>query len=86
MKVFSEMIFLGWESGKTQAGKDYTRIGLLQGFDSEQIYINDEMLQQVRQIKPMSPVTCELNIRIGQERTYVNLLSISPADNGKTAK
>ena len=86
MKVSSEMIYLGYEDGKTQNGKDYCRVGLLQGFDSEQVYINDEIKEQVRQIKPMTPVTCLLNIRIGQERTFVNLLSISPLDNGKVSK
>lgn len=76
MKVSSEMMYLGYEDGQTQNGKSYTRVGLLQGFDSEQVYINDEVRNQVLSLKPMTPVVCELNIRIGSERTYVNLLSI----------
>lgn len=31
MKVSSEMIYLGYEDGKTQNGKDYCRVGLLRG-------------------------------------------------------
>lgn len=86
MKVSANMIYLGYEDGVTQAGKAFTRVGLLQGFDSEQVYVNEEIKKQVEGIKPMTSVTCDLNIRIGQERTYVNLLSISAVADGKTSR
>lgn len=83
MKVTAELMFLGIEEGTTRDGKPYTRAGLLQGFDSEVIYLNDENRKQVEGIKPMTPVKCFLNIQIGKERTYVNLIDISPASPGK---
>lgn len=88
MKVSAEMMYLGTESGTTRDGKTYVRAGLLQGLNSEVIYLNEENQKQVAAIKPMTPVICTLNISIG-ERTYVNLLDISPNpfnDSGKSAK
>ena len=85
MKVSAEMMYLGTESGTTRDGKTYVRAGLLQGLNSEVIYLNEENQKQVASIKPMTPVICTLNISIG-ERTYVNLLDISPNqfnDSGK---
>lgn len=83
MKVTAELLFLGVEEGMTRDGKAYTRAGLLQGFDSEVIYLSDENRKQVEGIKPMTQVKCFLNIQIGKERTYVNLIDISPVAPGK---
>ncbi len=80
MKVNAEMIFLGVEEGVAKNGNKYVRAGLLQGFDSETIYLNDENKRQVANIKPMTRVNCVLNIQIGGARTYVNRLDSTPAD------
>lgn len=83
MKVSANMTFLGTEEGHTKNGKTYVRAGLLQGLSSEMVYLSEENQKQVKDIKPMTPVVCTLNIQIGSERTYVNILDIVPAPSGK---
>lgn len=75
MKVNAKMKYLGYEEGTTRDGKKYQRCGLLQGFKAETVYLNDTTFSQVKQLKPMTDVVCELDISIG-ERTFVNLVSI----------
>ena len=82
MKVSAEMTFLGTEEGRTKDNKTYVRAGFLQGINSEIIYLNDDAKPLVKDIKPMTPVRCTLNIQIG-ERTYVNLLDVVPVDRKK---
>lgn len=82
MKVSAEMMFIGIEEGKTKNDKPYVRAGFLQGINSEIIYLNDEMKFLVKDIKPMTPVRCSLDIQIG-ERTFVNLLAIDPINSKK---
>lgn len=77
MKVAARMKFLGAECGVSQnTGKPYFFVGLLQDFDSERVYVNEEIYNQVHDYKPFSDVDCNLNISIGA-KTYVNLESIS---------
>ena len=78
MKCNALMQYIGTETGTTRDGKTYTRIGLLQGLDSEKVYISDEMLEKVKGMKPFTPVDCTLNIQFNGDRTYVNLLDIVP--------
>lgn len=76
MKVSARMKFLGAEKGTAQStGKPYFYVGLLQGFDSERVYVNEEIYNQTREYKPFSDVDCNLNITIGT-KTFVNLDSI----------
>ena len=76
MKVSAEMKYLGFEEGTNREGKTFFVVGLLQGFSSERIFINDEDLKKKLQaVKPMSDCVCDLNISIG-EKTYVNLVDI----------
>lgn len=76
MKVSARMKFLGAEKGIAQnTGKPYFYVGLLQGFDSERVYVNEEIYNQVRDFKDFSDVDCNLNITIGT-KTFVNLDSI----------
>lgn len=76
MKVKARMKFLGAERGTAQStGKPYFFVGLLQDFDSERVYVNEQIYNQVKDFKPFCDVDCNLNIQIGQ-KTYVNLDSI----------
>lgn len=77
MKVNAKMKYLGYEEGTTRDGKPYQRCGLLQGFKAETIYLNNDTFAQVKQLKPMTDVDCELDISIG-ERTFINLVNIVP--------
>ena len=44
MEVSAKMKFLGVEKGTSRStGKPYYRVGLLQGLESEQIYISEEL-------------------------------------------
>ena len=76
MKVNAIMKYLGADRGTTKEGKPYFYVGLLQGFDSERVYVNEEMYNLTKDFKPFADVNCELNISIGQ-RTFVNLEKIS---------
>ena len=76
MKVSARMKFLGAKKGTAQStGKPYFYVGLLQGFDSERVYVNEQIYNQTREYKPFSDVDCNLNITIGT-KTFVNLDSI----------
>lgn len=76
MEVSAKMKFLGVEKGTSRStGKPYYRVGLLQGLESEQIYINEELFKQMSDFKPFSNVECCLNIHIN-EKTFVNLVSV----------
>ena len=43
MKVNARMKYLGADRGTSKDGKPYFYVGLLQGFDSERVYVNEEM-------------------------------------------
>lgn len=75
MKVNARMKFLGAEKGVSKDGKTYFFVGLLQDFDSERVYVNEDIYKQVKDYKPFSDVDCNLRIQIGT-RTFVNLDSI----------
>ena len=78
MKVSAEMKYLGSEEGTNREGKPFFVVGLLQGFASERIFINDDDLKKkLKDVKPYSDCICDLNISIG-EKTYVNLVDIRP--------
>lgn len=85
MKVTARMKILGAEKGvSAQTGKPYFYVGLLQGMDSERVYVNEEIYNQCLGFNPFSDVDCNLNIQIGA-KTYVNLDSIQlvqPAGTG----
>lgn len=76
MKVSARMKYIDAEQGISRDGKTYYVIGLLQGMESEKIYINKEIYDLTAGFKQFSDVDCTLNIQIGQTRTFVNLDSI----------
>ena len=76
MKVNARMKYLGADRGTSKDGKPYFYVGLLQGFDSERVYVNEEKYNATKGFNPFADVDCELNISIGQ-RTFVNLEKIS---------
>ena len=76
MKVSARMKYIGAEQGTSKDGKTYFVLGLLQGMESERIYINKEIYDLTANFKQFSDVDCVLNIQIGQTRTFVNLDSI----------
>ena len=76
MKVNARMKYLGADKGTSKDGKPYFYVGLLQGFDSERVYVNEEMYNATKGFNPFADVDCELNISIGQ-RTFVNLEKIT---------
>lgn len=78
MKVKAEFLYLGMENGTTRDGKPWYCIGLLQGLDSEKMYVTDEMLPKVKTLTPMTKVAADLRISINKEKTYINLDDISP--------
>lgn len=76
MKLKGKMKFLGAEQGVSQqSGKPYYYLGLLQGMESERVYINEDLYRKVSSFQPFCDVDCELNIRIG-DKTFVSLDSI----------
>ena len=82
MKVSARMKFIAAEKSTSREGKPYFVVGLLQGMDSERVYVSEEIYEQTSSFKPFSDVDCNLNIQIGQ-RTFVNLESIQLVDGGK---
>lgn len=82
MKVNARMKYIGAEQGTSREGKTYFVVGLLQGMDSERVYVNREIYDLAAGFSPFSDVDCVLNIQIGQSRTFVNLESIRQVKDG----
>lgn len=87
MTVQADMKFVGCQQETSKNNKPYYVIGLLQGFDSERIFTSEEMYNKVCKYPAFCDVHCTLNIRIGQERSFVNLEDIYQVgqDAGKTS-
>lgn len=76
MKVSARMKFIGAEQGTSRDGKTYFVVGLLQGMESERVYVSKEIYDLTFGFEQFSDVDCIMNIQIGQQRTFVNLDSI----------
>lgn len=87
MRVEADMKFVGVQKEMSKNNKPYYVIGLLQGFDSERIFTNEETYNRVYKYPSFCDVHCTLNIRIGQERSFVSLEDIYQVgqDAGKTS-
>ena len=88
MIVEADMKFVGVQKEMAKNNKPYYVIGLLQGFDSERIFTSEEMYNRVYKYPAFCDVHCMLNIRIGQERSFVSLENIYQVgqDAGKTSR
>lgn len=67
---------LGVEMGSRKDGKPYYVLGLVQGIDSERLYIDEKMYKDCQTIPAFSEIECDINIQIRQDRTYLNCESI----------
>lgn len=78
MKLNGKFKFLGIESNPSRDGsKIYTKLGLLQGLNSEIIYPNEEIIRMCKDIPTMSDVDCLLDIVFKPDKTtYVNIVEI----------
>lgn len=79
MELTGRFKFLGTEKGKTREGKEFTRLGLLQGLNSEVMYVNDDIITKVEKLSVMTEVNCLLQINVRDDRTaYVGIKDIFP--------
>jgi hypothetical protein len=79
MKLMGNFKYLGIEKGTTREGKEFTRMGLLQGLKSEILFPNEEILKKVEGLKPMTEVTCSLSINVRDDKTaYVAIEDLFP--------
>lgn len=70
--------FLGLQNGVTRDGKPYVIMGILQGFDSEKLYPDEEVIAKVRNIPPMSDIDCVLRINVSADKkAYINIDDVS---------
>ena len=77
LKVIGKFKFLGIESSTNfKTGETYNFLGLLQGIESIKLFANDKDLEHFTSIPVMSNVECELEISIGKEKTYTNIVSV----------
>ncbi|WP_313165826.1 hypothetical protein [Sedimentibacter sp.] len=77
MDLSGKFKFLGTESGVSNAGKPYVRLGILQGLKSEVLYPADDIIEKVKNIQPMTDIICNLSINIKDDKTaYVGIKDI----------
>lgn len=78
MKLTGRFKYLGIENGETKDGKKYTRLGILQGLNSEVLYPNEEVLRKVEKLPPMTEIEASLSITIKADKTaYVAIDDIT---------
>lgn len=77
LRVIGKFKFLGIESSTNfKTGEIYNFLGLLQGIESIKLFANEKDLEHFKNISVMSDVECELEISIGKEKTYTNILNV----------
>lgn len=76
MVVTAQFRFIGAESKISKNGNMYYVMGLLQGMDSEQLFIQQEQYNQVKDFKEFDNVECSLNINIRPDKTNVSLIDV----------
>jgi hypothetical protein len=79
MQLSGVFNYLGIETftGRQDPTKSYASLAILQGTSVTKIFLTDEQLADINKLalKQMDPVTCHLEINIGQ-KTFVRLDSI----------
>ncbi len=77
MELVGNFKFLGIEKGTSRDGKEYTRLGILQGLNSEIMFVADDIATKASKFPALSDVVCHLSINVKDDRTaYVNLKDI----------
>lgn len=76
MTLTGNFRFLGAEELKTKEGKAYYIVALLQGMDSEKMYVSESQYREYCSIPEFSEVECELKVTINGNRTFLNCESI----------
>lgn len=74
MKVVADMVYLGFEDGTSRDGNTFTVVGLLQGLDSQRIFVSDvEVAKEIKKLAPNTAVKAFLNLSIGRDKTFINI-------------
>ena len=77
MILKGSFIFLGLEESPLDSSKKWARAVLVQGTKATGFYIReDELLKVVRSLPTASKITATVQINIGAQGTFCNLLSI----------
>lgn len=78
MKLSGECTFLGTERKTKKDGGTYVVVGLLQGLDSNKLFLDDSMIIECEKIKPNQIVHCDFDVTMNGDYNRMSLLSIAP--------
>ena len=76
MKMEMNAIYLGYESRESKKGTTYTMLGLLQGFQSEELYVSDDVMVMIKNIQPNMQVHVVANVTINGDNSRIQILNI----------
>lgn len=78
MKLVGNFEFLGVQviQGRKDVTKTYYNVLLMQDADIVKIFVNDEVIRLFDGVKKMDKVKCMLDINIGRQKTYINVLQV----------
>lgn len=81
MKMEMDAIYIGMETRvSNRTGNQYTVFGLMQGFQSEELFATDDTLALIKELKPNSKVHVEANVTINGDKSRMSITNIVPAD------
>ncbi len=78
MKVKGIFDFIGLSEfkGKKDVTKMFYNAVLLQGVDTVKVFLDSDSVKLFTGLKKMDSVDCELDIKIGADKTYLNVVSV----------
>jgi len=78
MKLKGKFEFIGVQDiqGKKDVTKVYHNAVLMQDSDVVKVFINDVTALLFKDFKKMDVVECELDINVGADKSYVNIVSV----------
>lgn len=78
MKLVGNFEYLGAQKlqGKKDVTKTYYNVMLMQDADVIKIFGNEEIIQLFDGVNKMDKVQCLLDINVGRQRTYINVLQV----------
>lgn len=78
MKMSMYCKYLGFEERPKKDGGIYTVMGLLQGFQAEEIFVNDNLKEMIAPLNPNTECHVVANVVINGEHSRISILEITP--------
>lgn len=83
MKMSMNCKFLGTEDRLKKDGGTYTVMGLLQGFQAEELFVNENLKEMIVPLKPNTDCHVVANVVINGEHSRISILEITPINHNQ---